>query len=46
MCSISESEQDYLRAIYALAKRVEDGKVGTVALAERLGFPLHPSPIW
>jgi len=33
---ITESEQDYLRAIYALAKRAEDGKVGTVALAERL----------
>jgi len=33
---ITESEQDYLRAIYALAKRTEGGKVGTVALAERL----------
>lgn len=35
--SVSESEQDYLRAMYALAKRSEGGKVGTVALAERLG---------
>ncbi len=34
--SITESEQDYLRALYALAKRAEDGKVGTVALADRL----------
>lgn len=34
----SQAEQDYLKAIYHLAKRAEGGRVTTTMLAERLGI--------